>query len=55
MTDRDKIITGECVSPMTVDRCSYCVDTCEASNNSFKLIKVLIDNEIDKHDKTKKK
>lgn len=30
-SDREKITMGICVSPLTVDRCPYCVDTCMAS------------------------
>lgn len=31
MTNREKIANGECVSPLTVDRCPVCIDRCEAS------------------------
>lgn len=31
MTEKERIANGECVSPMTVDRCPYCIDTCKAS------------------------
>lgn len=31
MTNREKIAKGECVSPLTVDRCPVCIDKCEAS------------------------
>jgi hypothetical protein len=31
MTAREKIAMGECQSPLTVDRCPYCCDTCDAS------------------------
>ncbi len=37
MTDRDKIALGECVSPLTAERCPVCVDTCEAFKNFCKL------------------
>lgn len=30
MEDGDKIKMGECVSPLTVDRCPHCTDTCNA-------------------------
>lgn len=30
MTDKEKILLGECVSPLTVERCSFCIDSCEA-------------------------
>jgi hypothetical protein len=51
MTDREKITMGECVSPMTADRCPVCIDKCEASVNNFKLLKVLRANVIDKSSK----
>lgn len=28
---RERIAMGECVSPMTTDRCPVCVDECEAA------------------------
>ena len=31
MTDQERIAKGQCVSPMTTERCSHCVDRCEAS------------------------
>ena len=46
MTDKEKILLSECVSPLTVDRCSYCVDSCEAFKNYCKLGEVLNDNKI---------
>ncbi|MUP44878.1 DUF551 domain-containing protein [Gramella sp. BOM4] len=49
MTDREKIMTGECVSPLTAERCPVCMDHCEASDYKQK-INDLIDsgkNEID--------
>ena len=30
MTNEEKIANGECVSPMTTERCPHCIDTCEA-------------------------
>lgn len=30
LTDKEKISMGICVSPQTVDRCPYCVDSCDA-------------------------
>lgn len=48
MTDKEKIICGECVSPMTVDRCSYCVDCCVATKNRNKLTEVLRNNVIER-------
>ena len=32
ITDREKIAMGECVSPLTVERCPYCIDTCDAAH-----------------------
>lgn len=31
-SDLEKIALGKCVSPLTADRCPYCVDTCDASH-----------------------
>lgn len=31
MTEREKIVMGECQSPYTVDHCPYCIDSCDAS------------------------
>jgi len=32
-TLRERIAIGECVSPLTTDRCPVCVDSCEASHH----------------------
>lgn len=32
ITDRDRILMGECVSPLTVERCPVCIDHCESSD-----------------------
>ena len=29
-TPQDKILSGECISPFTTERCPYCTDTCKA-------------------------
>jgi hypothetical protein len=34
MTPEEKIAMGECVSPLTVDHCPYCIDTCQAFRNA---------------------
>lgn len=46
MTDREKILMGECVSPLTAERCPVCVDTCEAFKNFCKVQKELNNNGI---------
>ncbi|MGV3540696.1 MAG: hypothetical protein ACO1OQ_12860 [Rufibacter sp.] len=33
MTDNERIAKGECVSPLTTERCPVCVDRCEAFQN----------------------
>ena len=38
-TPEEKIRRGECVSPLTTERCPYCVDACEASKNKWKMLK----------------
>lgn len=46
MKEEDKIKLGQCVSPLTVDKCPICVDTCEASEYYSKLQKELNKNNI---------
>lgn len=38
---QERIAIGECVSPMTVDECPYCVDRCEAAHWRIKLKETL--------------
>lgn len=45
---RERIALGECVSPITVDRCLVCVDRCEAFHNQCELNKILRDSKIEK-------
>lgn len=46
MTDKEKIALGECISPLTAERCPVCVDSCEAFKNFAKLGKELNKNGI---------
>ena len=35
MTEKEKISHGICVSPLTVERCPFCTDTCDAWRNKL--------------------
>lgn len=48
MTDRARIAFGECVSPTTVDRCPYCVDSCKASAAKRRIRELLDGTRVDK-------
>lgn len=45
---QEKIAQGICVSPLTVDRCPVCVDTCDAHHWKRHISDTLEDSKIDR-------
>lgn len=41
---QERIALGECVSERGVDRCPYCIDSCDAHH-----FKIALDDELDKN------
>lgn len=50
LSDEEKIALGICVSPLTVDRCPYCIDICEASHWKHEVNKLIEESGIFKID-----
>jgi hypothetical protein len=50
-TPEERIALGECVSPMTVDQCPHCVDTCKAAHWRIHINSVLTNLNIESNDK----